>query len=231
MPRRPPQKNRAAHGGPVPTNKLPNNPDARKTWTCDPKQRSGRWSGSTQHGGAKHHVGTFDTPRAWSEARDALLVALRAGAGPTRSVPATALDGVSIAEFVGADGEKWPWDFNPQGVRRQPQTMRHHEQCVRPLLRDFGDRPIKGGIGAEEVDLFANGATENMLTSVIAMFNDAHRRDKTVENPFAGLGRPRTKGRRDLDGVLTPEEFELLRQTARSVHAGIYEQSWTRCSL
>lgn len=222
MARVPPHGTRGMQSGPLATKHLPNTPNARSTWKGPPYQRSkGRWSGNVDHGGTKHSVGTFDTPRLWGEARDAKLVALRA-AGVAARVPSTPLEGVTIAQFVGHDGEGWPWEFNPQGKRRQPHTMRHHEQCIRPAVNRFGNLPIKGGLSIEEAALWANGATENQLTSVIAMFNDANRRDRTVINPFDGLTRPRTRGRSEMPDVLNEDDFALMREVAVSVHRGLY---------
>jgi len=89
-------------------------------------------------------------------------------------------------------------------------------------VRAYGDRLVKGGLGVEEAALWANDATENQLTSAIAMFNDARTRDRSVQNPFQGLSRKRTRGRRDLPHVLTGDELELLKQIAVRVHPGLY---------
>lgn len=221
MPRKPPVRKLDIRGQ-IPTKRLPDNPDPGIRWDGPPYERSkGRWSGTVDFGGTKHHVGTFDTPRQWGEARDAKLVALRA-ARDAPSTPSTPLEGLTIAQFVGEPGERWPWDFNPNGRRRRPQTMRHHEQCIKPLLRAFGDRLLKGGLSVSEARLWGNGATENQLTSAIAMFNDARTDDGSVLNPFQGLSRKRTRGRSDLPHVLSVEEVELLKQVSRRVHAGLY---------
>ncbi len=97
--------------------------------------------------------------------------------------------------------------------------MRHHEQCIRALLERFGDRELRGGVSYEDAALWANDATENQLTSAIAMFNDARTRDRSIQSPFEGLTRRRTRGRRDLPDVLTVCEFELLKEIAARVQA------------
>jgi integrase len=219
-PRRPAQPAR----GPRRTERLPDRHDAQRTWSGPPYQRSkGRWSGAIDFDGAKHHVGTFDTPRAWGEARDRLIDELRAArrnaASPTT---ATMFDGVTIAQFVGADGTNWPWRYRRNGRRSQPGTFKHHEQCIRPFVAEFGDRLLKGGVSRSEARDWANLATENQLTSAIALYNDAYSDDDTVTHPLAGLSRQRTKGREDLPDVLTADEVARLRELARSLNPGAY---------
>lgn len=222
MPRKPPRQ--ASKGrGPRATKDLPERSDARVTWGgAPPQQRTkGRWSGSVSFEGKKRHVGTFDTPRQWGQARDALLKTLKEQRRQRRA-PGTPLEGATVAQFVGPPGKKWPWDFKRNGRRKVVGTMNHHEQCIRAFLASFGERLIKGGIDPEEAELWANDATENQLTSAIAMFNDARSRDRSVVNPLHGLSRQRTRGRRDLPDVLTVDEFELLKRVARRCHPGLY---------
>lgn len=230
MPRIPPQVQRqdgskrkaAKERGPRETNRLPDRPDARRTWSGPPYRRSEqRWSGAVDFDGAKHHVGTFDTPRQWGDARDLLLATLDETRRQRRR-RSTPLDGVTIAQFVGPAGQQWPWNFLRNGNRKTDSTMRHHEQCIRSLLDRFGDRRIKDDVSREEAELWANGATENQVTSAIAMFNDARSRDRTVVNPLDGLSRQRTRGRADMPDVLTRDEFNLLKEVAVAVHPGLY---------
>lgn len=223
MPRRPPQPKKDARG-PRPTDKLPDRSDARRTWSGPPYQRSpGRWSGAVDFRGDKHHVGTYDTPYAWGVARDKRLLALRQQRSITGEDPGE-LDGVTIREFVGPDGVGWPWDFKGlRGRRRAHTTFAHHEQCIRAFVAEFGDRPLKGGIKRAEANRWCNQATENQVTSAIALFNDAARYvDESVVNPLRGFSRERTRGRKDLPDVLTVEEVDLLKRLARRCHPGEY---------
>src|SRR4051794_37604025 len=127
MARVPPRRGEAAAGGRR-TGALPDRSDARRTWKGPPYQRTpGRWSGAIDFAGAKQHVGTFDTPHQWGLARDALLVRLR-DQRAARARKRSELDGVSVAGFVGAPGECWPWDFTKKGRRAAPTTFAHHEQ-------------------------------------------------------------------------------------------------------
>jgi integrase len=169
-------------------------------------------------GGKKEWVGTYDTPAAWGRARDALLAQLAAGARQTGSP----LQGMTIAEFVGPRGERWPWDFNQRGRRRERSTFEHHEQCIRPLVAQFGDRLLASGINRMEAMSWGGRATENQLTSAIAMFNDARFIDESIANPFGGMSRERTRGRADLPDVLTVEEVERLKALALRLHPDGY---------
>jgi hypothetical protein len=207
MPRRPPIKPAAKKtSGPRDTRSLPDDSDARRTWSGPPHQRSpGRWSGAVEFGGAKHWVGTESTPARWGQARDRKLAELR-DERAKRALPGTALAVWTIAQFVGPPGEGWPWDFQKNGRRRERSTFEHHEQCIRPLVAAFGDLPLKGGLERFEAIKWSNHATENQLTSAIAMFNDANFVDETVLNPLRSLSRRRTRGRADMPYVLTEEE-------------------------
>lgn len=150
MARRPPQRTGSSQRGPRSTERLPDRHDAKRTWSGPPYQRSqGRWSGAFD--GAKHHVGTFDTPRAWGEACDRLINDLRnARRNAASRAEATDLEGLTIAQFVGEPGAGWPWRYHRNGKRKQPGTFRHHEQCIQAFLERFGDRQLKGGVSRTE---------------------------------------------------------------------------------
>ena len=70
--------------------------------------------------------------------------------------------------------------------------------------------------------LWANTATENQVTSAIALFNDAFSIDHTVSNPLAGQSRRRTRGRADMAEVLSSEEVLTLLHFARKLFPGEY---------
>jgi integrase len=225
MARVPPRRQGAASSrGPRQTERLPDRHDARRTWRGPPYQRSkGRWSGAVDFGGVEHHVGTFDSPRAWGEARDRVIAELRDARrhAYTRG-QATELEGVTIAQFVGPDCEGWPWRFKKNGRRKKRSTFEHHEQCIRPFVARFGTRLLKGGVSRSEARDWANHATEKQLTSAIALYNDAYSDDESIVNPLDGLSRQRTKGRADLPDVLTAEEVVRLRELARQLNPGGY---------
>jgi hypothetical protein len=203
MARRPPQRPQPADTrGPRETKKLPDRPDAKRTWTGPPYERSPkRWSGTIDFGGKKHNVGTFDTPREWGEKRDELIVELRNGGGRTETTPDLPLQGLTVKGFI--ERYDWPYAFKRKNKRSQPSTFDHHAQCIRPFVAAFGDRLIYDGVGLFEAGQWADRATENQVTSAIAMFNDARSVDRRLLNPLQGLSRNRTRGRADLPDVLT----------------------------
>jgi hypothetical protein len=164
MARRPPQRPKAADTrGPRETKKLPDRPDAKRTWSGPPYERSPRrWSGTIDFGGRKHNVGTFDTPRAWGIARDALIVELRTNANSPAAVKRDRpLEGLTIAGFI--ERYDWPYDFKRKHKRSQPSTFAHHAQCIRAFVRVFGDRPIVDGVDLFEAGQWADQATENQV--------------------------------------------------------------------
>jgi hypothetical protein len=215
MARRPPQRPTAADTrGPRETKKLPDRPDAKCTWSGPPYERSPqRWSGTIDFAGKKHNVGTFNTPRAWGIARDALIVELCKNADAPAAVKRDRpLEGLTIAGFI--ESHNWPYAFKRKNKRSQPSTFEHHEQCIRPFVARFGNRSISDGVSFFEAGQWADDATENQVTSAIAMFNDARSVDRRLVNPLEGLSRDRTRGRTDLPDVLTPDELTLLRELA-----------------
>jgi len=222
MPRKPPVRNRR-NRGPLATKDLPDHGNARVTWNgAPPQQRTkGRWSGSVSFDGKKHHVGTFDTPRQWGVARDKLIDQLKKERAE-RANPSSELANVTVAEFVGAPGEGWPWSFDKNGRRRAPSTFEHHEQCIRPFVARYGDRLLKGGIARMEAIGWVTQATENQVTSAIAMFNDACFVDESVVNPLRDLSRRRTRGRMDLKHVLTTDEVDELKRLSLALHPDGY---------
>ena len=226
MARTPPQKRntpkRGTGRGPIATKHLPGKPDEKRTWSGPPYERSPqRWSGTIDYGGAKQNVGTFDTPRKWGEARDALLVKLRLEQGKAVEVkPKRRLEGLTINQFI--EQYEWPYGFKRKGKRSQPSTFDHHAQCIRAFKAKFGERLIKDGIDSHDASTWADDATENQVTSAIAMFNDAKAVDGRLFNPFAGMSRTRTRGREDLPDVLTVEEVELL----KSLTTHVFSDEW-----
>jgi integrase len=82
----------------------------------------------------------------------------------------------------------------------------------------FGDRLIYDGVDLFEAGQWADRATENQVTSAIAMFNDARSVDRRLLNPLQGLSRNLTRGRADLPDVLTVEEVELLKALSRHLN-------------
>jgi integrase len=222
MARRPPQRSKAADTrGPRETKKLPDRPDAKRTWSGPPYDRSPRrWSGTIDFGGKKHNVGTFDTPREWGITRDALIVELREAPVVSRG-ERTELEGLTVSQFVARCG--WPEKFERAGKRKVQSTSDQLRQQSRPFIARFGDRPIKGGITRHEARQWAQAATRGHVAAAQALMTDAFDTDETVGNPLRGLGHT-TRGRRDLPDVLSVEEVERLKALARQINPDDYGQ-------
>lgn len=60
------------------------------------------------------------------------------------------------------------------------------------------------------------------MTSAIALFNDATSDDFSIVNPLRDLSRRRTKGRAEMEHVLTPAEVARLRGCALASAPGKY---------
>jgi integrase len=130
--------------------------------------------------------------------------------------------------------------------RPQETTNRHNEERVRILVKDFGDRPLRGGISPQEARAWIFGGIvpeeireaarhwDGAITrpggdvevksrkghhlAVRAMFNDAVRTQLADNNPFASLNVPEAEGRRgSAITVLTEAELAVLIETARDV--------------
>lgn len=219
MARRPPQR-RSKQRGQLPTTRLPNKPDANRTWNGHPVSRTpGRWSGSVDFRGKKHWVGTRATPFQWGLARDKLIARLTEERA-AEEARETELDGKTIRDFVGPPGEEWPWVYTKK--RNSEGTFRNHEQMIKALVAEFGDRRIKNGITRTEATKWVARATANQVSTAIAMFNDAREIDETVTNPFAGMSKNRGRGRAELPYTLTRDEVDLLRRVARRLHPDGY---------
>jgi hypothetical protein len=186
-------------------------PPSQRWWKGAPYERSpGRWSGTFDYKGQKRNPGTHDTPRQWQLARQRLTAELD-GADNGSSACS-----ITIAEFVGPSGEGWPWNY-PTERRRKDRTFRHLEQQIRHFVREHGHRPLMGGFSRPEARRISVSWSDNRLSAVRAMYHSAMLDFDDATNPFAKLGRSKTKGRRYID-VLSEAEFELLRACCSYAH-------------
>lgn len=150
-------------------------------------------------------------------------------------------------ETVKRFAERWTRDYavGPGGQERGESTLKHNAERVNALVRDFGDRPLMGGITHREARAWVfggpvpdevaqaakgwSGSTVEPDGTVVAlahrgnheairaMFNDAMRDRLVIENPFANLRVPQKRGRKGIS-VLTEKELGGLIATARKVH-------------
>ncbi|MFL5953629.1 MAG: tyrosine-type recombinase/integrase [Gaiellaceae bacterium] len=177
-----------------------------------PYQRSpGRWSGAIDHGGEKHWVGTFDSPETWKLEAAKLRVRLTEEPEDAPPPPKT------IRDFVETDN--WP-EANGGRQRRRDVTRERMLEGIKPLLRDFGERALDGGISRQEA---ADWAPEHRGGAKVArtLFGDAVRIGLTERNPFRDLGLAPQHGRRRIR-VFSQEEFSRLAEAARRSRADEY---------
>jgi hypothetical protein len=150
-------------------------------------------------------------------------------------------------ETIGSFAERWPRDYTE---KRDEPTQRHNMERVKALIRDFGDRPLRGGISGVEARAWAQGGIVPVeirdvarrwyhaevlpdgdvkipghmgnVTAVRAMFNDAGATwPGEIVNPFAKLGLSKSRGRSDIV-VINEAELALLVETAFEIHGGAY---------
>ena len=161
-----------------------------------PYQRNGRWCGAVDLRGKKHWVGTFDTKAEWEDAAARLRLQLRA-IGPEPDM--------TVGDFVGAG---WP-RTHPKPNRTKPSTIENLEYSVRPLVREFAARRLRGGISRPEARAWAIRVGESAAGVARQVFNDAIDDGLAETNPFAKLGLTRSTGRRNIK-VLSNAEFVNL---------------------
>ncbi len=181
---------------------------ARKNGNPPPWKRGNKWVGKIDVDGRQIWVGSFDTPGEWKLA--AAAKRLEAATEAARRRENLAQHTMRIDEYAGDEPGKWPWN-RPKG--RRESSLRNHAYNIRPIVRDYGDRLLRGGIGRREAIEIAHRYPEGVTRSVRAMFNEAIDEELADRNPFAGLRLEHSPGRRDID-VLTPDEVDLLCQLA-----------------
>ncbi|MGK2937188.1 MAG: tyrosine-type recombinase/integrase [Solirubrobacteraceae bacterium] len=224
MPRKPPAPKTSDAKPTIGSRRLPRAKDATKTWSGPPTQRGKRWSGQLDKHGAKHHVGTFDTPDAWEKAAAELIARLDNEKLVRECDPArdSEMFGMTVAEFVGAPGEGWPWDHTRNGKRKSRSTFEQLEDQAKSFVEQFGDRPILHALSAMEANAFANKATRNKLQAARCLLDDAQRIEPVVFNPLDAHSKPAGDGRKHLPDVLSVEEIEVLASLARASEPGGY---------
>lgn len=108
--------------------------------------------------------------------------------------------------------EGWPWTHR-KPRRRKTTTFETYVENIKPLVREFADRPLRGGISRREARDWSNRWRECHLTATRAMFNDAIEDELCNDNPFSRLKQARSTGRKELL-VLSNEEFAALVEIA-----------------
>lgn len=172
-----------------------------------PYKRGGKWVGGIDVSGKRHWVGTFATKAEWEDAAAQLRVELQRKAEFSEET-------MTIAEFVGLG---WP-RTHPTSKRRKESSSERLELSIRRLVKDFGDRRLRGGITRTEARQWAMKTSLTAVSTARQMYNDAIDDDLAEGNPFAGLGIETGPGRRHIQ-VISNEEFENLVKIAGSTRA------------
>lgn len=111
--------------------------------------------------------------------------------------------------------------------RPASSTYRNNEGKLRQFVKDFGDRPIRGGITRGEALTWCRKHRHN-ATTIAAMFNDAFNDEKTDTNPFADRRQSQSRGRKDIHPV-SEAELEDLAALAVSIwgeNYGMVVRGW-----
>lgn len=140
----------------------------------------------------KRWVGTYPTQKAAKEAEaNALLSKTHGG------------------ERVSSYAERW-LELHP---RRRRATMIHYRERIAGFVSAFGPRRLADISRVEAREWVI--ANRSAHAPVRAMFTDAVRDGLLQQNPFAGMGLQRSRGRRDLE-VLSVEQVDRAITVARS---------------
>jgi hypothetical protein len=122
--------------------------------------------------------------------------------------------GLTLAEYA----REWYELHHGPGTRRPAgSTLKVNEGNMRPFLRDFGARPVAGGINRREALRWAKAHTHNAVV-VCAMFNDAIDDQVCELNPFAGRKQEGSRERKHIH-PLTEGEVEVLAGIAFGIGA------------
>lgn len=144
------------------------------------------------------------------------------------------------------------WTSEPAWKRPAESTNLHNAERIRPFVRDFADRGL-GDVPRDEVQLWAWGgiappglirtasAWEGVTTdaqgdvrvpdhrgavpAVRAMYNDARGVQLVDANPFEGLRIPKTRGRRDMEDVLSERDLEVLLAVAEEKYGEVFGET------
>jgi integrase len=124
---------------------------------------------------------------------------------------------LTVREWAGPDG-RW-YELFP---RRRESTNMHNAERMSQYVRDFGDRLLPGVTHDEAHEWAAKHPSQ--VKVVKACLNDARTKMRFFdENPFDGIDKGSTRGRKDIL-VLTEPELKLLVATAHRVHGDFGEQ-------
>jgi integrase len=122
---------------------------------------------------------------------------------------AAAERGVTCEDYA----PRWLDLHHGAGTRRPARTtLEHNEQMLRAFLREFGDRPMDGGITRGEALAWSREHPYN-ARAVSAMFNDAIDDEATQANPFRNRRQEQPRGRQDIF-PMTEEEVDRLAEIA-----------------
>lgn len=175
----------------------------RKNSNPPPWLINGEWRGKINFRGKQYWVGSFDEPEEWKIAAAEKLLELKRAEELGRDPRNRAM---TIAEFAGAGDDKWP---RTHATLRRESTIENYTYNLRWFLRNYGDRPLDGGIGRKEAREIASRLPLAAVSSIRAMYSDAIDDEVCDRNPFAGLKLAQPRGRKDIN-VLTPQEVDEL---------------------
>lgn len=177
-----------------------------------PYKRNGKWVGGIDVAGKRHWVGTFPSKAEWEDAAARLRVDLQREADFSE-------DTMTVADFV---ERGWP-RTHPTAKRKKESSTELLEANIRKVVRDFGDRRLRGGIKRTEARQWALTVNAAAVIAARQMFNDAIDDDLAEGNPFSSLGVDTGPGRRNIQ-VISNEEFEQLVRIAGSTRADPYRE-------
>jgi integrase len=191
-------------------------------------RREPKWCGYVKYRGQKKWVGTHDSLEAFKEAKERCRAELREEvenpSSRRHSVP-------TVGEFAGATIHEngritmtWPDGERAQKeTGRRDSTVRHLRDGLRPLIREFHDRPLDS-FARDEAVTWTRPQNANVQSAVRQFFNHAVDRDLIPRNQFTRMGASKRKRRVDRPDfqIITPEQYERLLRSARECRTDDY---------
>jgi integrase len=164
------------------------------------KERKGRWQARPYIPGVGHvWAGTHDT-------EDEALRAAIEKFDELERLPAS-------KETIQAFADRWMDDY----PRSKMSTRKHNKAQAQVLAKEHGKKLLRDfqsdTLTARRWAIKHRGAAN----TVRAMFNDAKREGLVTKNPFAELGLPASRGRKDIE-ILSAAEVDHLLELAEASH-------------
>lgn len=189
-----------------------------------------KWAGHARYKGRRKWIGSFDNMEDYRDAKARCLAELREQVDNPSS--ATAPPPVpTVLEFAGAEIHEngritmtWPdGERTQKDTGRRESTERRMRDGLKPLIREFHDRPLDS-FTRNEALTWVRPKGANTQQAVRQFFNHALDRELIERNHFTRLGASKKKRRVDRPDfeIISTEQYTRLRHCARGSRTDDY---------